>query len=360
MDLVALIKDQFSGDIISKIAGAVGMDPGSAQTAMNAGLPAMLAGLTGVASTNDGARRLAMAVDGADAKAPMNFGSMLAGGGRSLLESGGSILNSVLGSGTASTLSGVISRFTGLGSGATGSLMAMMAPLVLGVLKGRKEESHLDAGGLANMLQGQKDNIARAMPAGLGSMLTSALPSFSGMADTARAAVGGAADVTRRTATAAASTGSRWLIPLLLLAGAGLLWWLIARSNVPKTVTPTLPSTPSTTPLRDTGSLALTRVTDQVKDVFKSTTDTLAGITDSATAEAATPKLDAALTSLDTLKRDVAGLPSTVSSSISSVIKSTSPALNAQLDRVKSLAGLSDPVRRLLEEISTRITSLGS
>jgi hypothetical protein len=242
--------------------------------------------------------------------------------------------------------------------------MAMMAPVVMGVLKGRKEESHLDAGGLANMLQGQKDNIARAMPAGLGSMLTSALPSFSGIADTARAAVGTAADATRRTAyaaTSAASTGSRWLIPLLLLAGAGLLWWLIARSNAPRTVTPALPSTPAVTPsVRDTASAALTKVSDSVTDVYKSITGTLTGITDSATAEEAKPKLEDALTRLDTLKRDVAGLPSSVTTSINSVIKNAAPAVNAQLDRVKSLAGLSDPVRRLVDEIGARITSLGS
>jgi hypothetical protein len=356
MNLVSLIKDQFSGDVLSKLAGAVGMDSGSAHTAMDAGLPALLAGFSGLASTNDGARKLALAVDGADAGAPSHFGEMLSGGGRSLLDTGGSILNSLLGSGTLSSLTGVLSRFTGIGSNATGSLMALMAPMVLGVLKGRKEESHLDAGGLANMLQGQKDNIARAMPAGLGSMLSSAIPSFSGIADTARQAVGTAADVTRRTAYATQSAGSRWLVPVLLLIGAGiLLWWLIGRATTPATVTPSTATTPM-----DTTGAALSRVTDEVTDVFRSTTATLAGVTDAASADAAMPKLQSALTSLDTVKRDVLGLPASVSSSINSVIRNSMPSLTAQIDRVKGLPGLSDSVKSALDDMARRLSTLGA
>jgi hypothetical protein len=274
------------------------------------------------------------------------------------MESGGSLLNNLFGSGTASSLTGVISRFTGVGSNATGSLMAMVAPMILGVLKGRKQEEHLDAGGLANMLQSQKGNIARAMPAGLGNMLSSAMPNFVGAADTARGAVGTTVDSTRRAAHAEPKAGPKWLVPVLIaLAVIGLLWWLIGRGSAQRH---TAPVVPNTTPAPPAASSGVSRFTTEVQDLFRSTTDTLGGVTDAASAEAAMPALQQMSNRLDTLRQDWNALPVSARASVGPVVENSSVALTKQLDRVKALPGVSEGFRNAVDEVSSKVNALGT
>ena len=119
------------------------------------------------------------------------------------------------------------------------SLGGMLAPVVMGTIAQQQGATSVaDPSKIAGLLAGQKDNIAAALPAGFGSMLsgTGLLDSLGGAARTATAAGGDAArasasaargvvDSGRRAATSASNNWLYWLVPAAALA-ALLIYFL--------------------------------------------------------------------------------------------------------------------------------------
>jgi hypothetical protein len=107
----------------------------------------------------------------------------------SLIESGSQMLSSLLGNQDQNALSRAIGRFAGIGQGATGSLLGMLAPVVLGTIT-RQLGPRVDPSRITDLLAGQKDNIAAALPSGFADQLagTGLLDSIGGAARTAAAA----------------------------------------------------------------------------------------------------------------------------------------------------------------------------
>ena len=96
-NLVSLVMEFLTPDMIGRIATALSLDRNSAQTAIGAGVPGLLAGLGGVAMQPGGGQRL---VDSAKRSTGTlgNFASMLGTGGQtSLIEKGSQMLSSLLG-----------------------------------------------------------------------------------------------------------------------------------------------------------------------------------------------------------------------------------------------------------------------
>jgi Bacterial protein of unknown function (DUF937) len=103
-------------------------------------------------------------------------GSLLGGGGSSSPASAGAgILANVFGAGQNKVESAVGSA-SGLDIGQAGKPMAMLAPIVMGVLGKMKSQQGLDASGLAGLLGQERDDLAAKTPAlgGLLGMLDSA------------------------------------------------------------------------------------------------------------------------------------------------------------------------------------------
>jgi len=240
MNLVDLIKGQLSGDNINRFASAIGSDPSQTSSSINAAVPAILAALAKTASSSEGASRLASAVDNFDDRAVANP-AQAGSAGKSLIEDGNNTLDSLLGGGMTSGLSSVLAKFTGMGSGMITTILGFCTPLIMNVLKGRKQAMGLDAGGLSNLLEGQKQNIVNAMPSGLGSAL-GALPGFGGFGGVTQKAqeatqwagqrAGEAYDTGRSAVASGAGSAGRWLIPILgLVVLLGLIWWIATRST---------------------------------------------------------------------------------------------------------------------------------
>ena len=377
MNLVDLVKNQIGGDMIGRISNLLGVGNSEARSAVDAGVPALLAGLSGLASTNDGAKKLASTVNGLDDSMLSNIGNALAGGGaNSVIDTGRNLLGSLFGNNMLSGLGGALSRFTGLGGSAVTSLLGLLAPMVLGSLKSQKDRAGLDAGGLANLLSGQKNNIMAAMPSGLGSMLSNVpgLSSLSGLVDsagdTARDVAGSVYNTGRQvaqtatsTTRAAASTAAsplRWLLPVAaMLALVGLVWWAANRSGPeavkatpqPRAVTP---PTVNPTPLVDE---QVTRLTDQARDYFSTATTELGKITDRASAEAALPRLREFATRLDSLRTSVGTLPAASRDKIASFINSSAPSLRSTIDKLMANTEVSEVLRPVADQIRNSITA---
>jgi hypothetical protein len=163
-----------SNDVLSRIGALIGLGPERTKTAIGAAVPALLAGLVGVAQKPEGRSRLAAMAQGQDASLLDNLTGALGGGReKSLIDSGKSMLSSLFGQGRLDGLTGAVGRSTGLDQRSAQSLLGALAPMVMGVLGREQRSQGLDAQGLAAMLSGQKDSIVRALPADLGSTLRS-------------------------------------------------------------------------------------------------------------------------------------------------------------------------------------------
>src|SRR5262249_12010687 len=133
------------------------------QMGIDAAIPGLLGGFENAASTPDGARRLTSAVEQSDTGILSSLGSILGGS----TGSSANLLQSLLGVGGLSELIGNIGRTSGLSRNGVGSLLGVLAPIVLSVLKRVVQSRNLDSAGLSNLLASQKSNIAAAMPEGM-------------------------------------------------------------------------------------------------------------------------------------------------------------------------------------------------
>jgi len=385
MNLVDLIKGQLGGDAVGKIASYLGEDGDTTKSALGAAVPAILAGLAGSASTPDGARKLSAAVDGADDSIMGSLGNMLGSGGSSMIERSTGMLGSLLGGGNAlSGLGNVLSRFTGLGGKSITSLLGMLLPVILGMLKKQKSSLGLDGSGLANLLSSQKANIAAAMPAGLGDMLSST----SGVMDSARAGASNAynaardtyrdsADTVRRgthAVAAAAPNPAKWAIPLVILLGLGaLVWWAASRRAPEITTTPPAPSpsiverqpdpaidraqTASDT-LAGAAASQIASLKDDLGGVFTSATDIFTNIKDAASAEAALPKLQDLNTKLDGARRIYDAIPAEARTTLSSWVSTSQSQLKPLIDKAMSIPGVGDKLRPVVDKMTASLKSL--
>ncbi len=201
INLVDLVMKQVGGNLPGVLGSLLGESADKTKGALDGAVPAILGGLMGVASKGGAAAdQLAAAVGGQDDSMLDNLAGMLGGGEhRAIADQGGSLLKSLLGDGVAGSLVGAVSKFSGLGSGSSKSLLGTLVPIVMSVLGRQQKNQGLDASGLMGMLNDQKDHISKAMPSGLATALggTGFLDALAGSAGDAAASLG---DAVRETA----------------------------------------------------------------------------------------------------------------------------------------------------------------
>jgi hypothetical protein len=251
-----------------------------------------------------------------------------------------------------SSLTGILSRFVGIDSGKASSLLGLLAPIVLGILKNRTQG--MGANGAARLLEDQKQNIVNAMPSGLGSALEG-VQGMGGVANWARGTVGSAYQAGRAAvsetagtarARAAGTSALRWVLPLLaVVIVAGLLWWWNSGSRAPQqTAIPT----------------QVASLTGQVNDFFLSATNTFAGIKDAASAEAAVPKLRELSTRLDSMRVEMGQLPADARSRLAALVKELSAKLMPVMDSVVAMPVVGDTIKPVIEELRRKLNGMAT
>jgi len=151
---------------MQQIAAQLGTDPATARNAVTTALPVLIGALARNASDPQGAGALlgALQRDHAGGGALNDVMGAITGHASG---PGGSILGHVLGDRQAAVTQGV-GQATGLGAQGAGTLLAMLAPLLLGALGRRQAQGGLDAGALAGMLATQRQ--ATPLPGSLGAI----------------------------------------------------------------------------------------------------------------------------------------------------------------------------------------------
>src|SRR5262249_43866371 len=206
-NLVTLVMQFLTPEMIGRVATALGLDRTLVQSVISAAVPGLLAGFSGVATQPGGAQKLVEAAK-QETGTLGKFADMLGGGGQSnLIERGSQLLTSLLGARDQSALVGAIGQFAGLGQGKSGSLLGMLAPIVMGTVAQQQSARGPDASSIANLFASQKDNIAAALPADFGRLLggTDLLNSLGGAA---RAAASAGTQATRAAGASASAAGN--------------------------------------------------------------------------------------------------------------------------------------------------------
>jgi hypothetical protein len=356
-NLVSLVMQFLTPEMIGRVATALGLDRNMLQMAVSAAVPGLLAGLSGVATQPGGPQKL---VDAARQETGTlgKFADVLGAGDQSsLIERGSKLLTSLLGAQDQSALVSAIGQFAGLGQGKSGSLLGMLAPIVMGTVAKEQGAQRLDASSMATLFAGQKDNIAAALPADFGKLLggTDLLNSLGGAARSAASAgtqaarAAGAAASQR--AGAAASTSYNWLYWLIpILAIAALLIYFLTKpaEQIAQQGTTTMQNL----------VVSGVDVNKQVTDGIANLRTALGGVTDVASAQAALPKLRDVTTQIDQVDGLIERMTPEQRKLLAGIVNPLMPTLNQLFDNVLALPGVSEVLKPTIELLKAKLAML--
>jgi len=362
-NLVSLAMQFLTPDMVGRIATSLGFDRNKVQSAISGAVPALLAAFNDVATQPGGAQKLADAARQQTGSFG-NLASLLAAGDQSsLLDKGSQLLSSLVSGQNQNALIGAISKFTGLGQGASGSLLEMLAPIVMGTIgQHQSAAGALNANGIANLFASQKDNIAAALPAGFDKLL-SGTGLLSSLGDAARTATAAGSEATRTATSAARAVGdtgqraasaaaasSNWLYWLVPIAAAVALAVFFAARPTEQVVQQGMKQAENLVP----GGADIGK---QISTSIASVRTTLDGVSDVASAQAALPKLQEVTAQIVKTGGAVGQLTAEQRKAIAAVINPLMPAVNQVCDKVLAIPGVAEVLKPSVDTLKARLTA---
>ncbi len=167
MALLDLLQQRLGSDAVQQIGNRIGADAGTTGNAIDAALPLLITALARNTGDPNQAQALASAVskdhDGSILDDVPGYVS------RASEKPGAGILRHVLGGRQQAVQTG-LSQATGLDTGKAGTLLTMLAPLVLGALAKAQKDDRLDARGLSTLLTGEQEHLKQSAPGVMGAL----------------------------------------------------------------------------------------------------------------------------------------------------------------------------------------------
>jgi len=164
--LMDLLGPALGGNLQQQIGQQIGANPQQTGSAIQAALPMLLAGLNHKAAQPGGADQIHDAVttkhDGSELDDPAATATEAASTGQ-----GAAVVDHVMGD-KQDMAHQAIAQASGLNTGQAAQVLAMVAPLVMGALARMQQQQGLNAGGLANLLQGAHANATQQQPGLMG------------------------------------------------------------------------------------------------------------------------------------------------------------------------------------------------
>lgn len=162
-----MITQRISGAAAGQLAQRLGISEGTAQTAVQLAVPLILAALARNASKPQGAQDLHQAVaNDHDGSILDQLSSYL---GNPQAANGSGILGHVLG-GQRPAVESNLAQATGIDPNSAGSLLEMVAPLVMGAVGRQQQQNGLDPDGLSQFLVQQQQAEAQTNPGLMGTL----------------------------------------------------------------------------------------------------------------------------------------------------------------------------------------------
>lgn len=175
IDILDALKSAFGSPVTRQVGTFFGDSEEATRSGLRSSFSALLAGVLHKSNAPGGAQDVYRAVtsDTVDPGLPSRVGSLL--GNRGSLEaqlgSGESLLSSIFGS-RSTGVAQAISEVSGVRPSSATGLLALAAPMLMGVLKKYVTQNNLDARGLSSLLLSQRSSLQGA---GLDSRITSAM-----------------------------------------------------------------------------------------------------------------------------------------------------------------------------------------
>ena len=360
-NLVELVTSQFGGPALGQLGALLGEDSSKTESALSAAVPGLLNGITGSAQA-DGGASLFNAVNDQDDSFLDNISGMLTGGDSSnLMQQGSGILGTLLGNGAMGGLASAISAFTGVGGKSSSGLMGILTPIILGLIKRKLFGGggfNQNAGGLMSLLDSQKDHVQAAMPGGFADQLKSSgfmdqMASVGGGVSSAagttvsnigNAAGNATAQVGDAAGDAAAAGGGllRKFLPVAAVLAIGFFGWKFLTGNktpdVGDAATATTDAASAAIPSVDVEG---TDVGATFGDIFSSANDTVSGITDVDSAQAAIPAFEDITGKVDGLSGLWDKVPDAGRGPLSGMVNDGIGTLTPAIEKINEIPGVS-------------------
>jgi hypothetical protein len=258
INLVSLVSQFLTPQIIGSLARALGVNEAVAQKVVAAAVPTILAALGTAAAAPGGAQKVADAISNSDPDILTKIGQAASGGNTRFLNEGGTLLSGLLGGGGLASLAGAVSQYSGATQPATQTLLGTVTHAAVGTIGQQDPSNWSDPSAILSLLNSQKSAISAALPPELSKML-GASGLLAGLGGAATAATQTAASTVSGAATAASSTASSaarsaqataarvtapvaaptssgfpmWAIILLVIVVLLAIWWFMTQGQKP-------------------------------------------------------------------------------------------------------------------------------
>ena len=264
INLVSLVSQFLTPQMVGSLARALGVNEAVAQKVVAAAVPTILASLATAAAAPGGAQKVSDAVSNSDPDILSKLTGAITGGNTRFLNEGGGLLNSLLGGGGLSSLTGALSQYAGAPQPAAQTLLGTVTQAAVGTIGQQDPSNWSDPSAILSMLNSQKSAISAALPpdlakmlgasgllAGLGGMASAASERATSTVSTATAAASSAASSAARSAESAArsaqAAASRvptppapsssgfpmWAIILIVIVVLLAIWWFMSHNEKP-------------------------------------------------------------------------------------------------------------------------------
>ncbi len=173
MNLSDLMGSPIGQSIVKNVAEQFGLNEKQASTAVNTAIPAILSGMSKNVQTPEGAESLNKALETKhDGSLLDNLGGLLGGGNMdALMKDGGGILGHIFGNQVDDVQNGLAKK-AGISSDKMGSIIKMLAPIVMAYLGKEKSSKNLSGGALGGLLEGVLGDGAKKKGGGLLNVVT--------------------------------------------------------------------------------------------------------------------------------------------------------------------------------------------
>jgi len=366
-DIVSEIMSMASPKVVSALAASTGLDNAAVNSVLTGAVPGILGALVNRGATPSGGTAILGQLANVNPSIASGLTSVLGGdGANTLATQGTAMLTALVGRDGMSSLTNAVLGSAGVPPAAGGPLIGIASSMVMGALANKA--AGLDGAGLSQLLATQKGAIQKALPSGIGQVLGMTGGAASGASTAAASAIRNTASQVQASAPDAPVSGMGYLKYVLPVAVIAIGAWYymghrnIADDNMPAkpaaTATAPAPAATATPAMANSVMVGDVDVSKNLTTAFANITSTLNGVTDTASATAALPKLQDANNAIAAVSGVAAKFTPEQKAAVATMVNGATPALSGLATNVQGNPDVVAVLKPVLDTIMATLASL--
>jgi outer membrane protein OmpA-like peptidoglycan-associated protein len=215
-NLISALQGAFNSEIVKGAAAYNGESESAITKSLSAAIPASIAGIINKAEGSGVDSVITLAKDAYKSGILGNLASTFTHEGGGIPSYAPGLLTGLFGH-KYGALANALSSFSGIKGSTSSSLLGSVVPMALAYLGKHVTDSNMPSSSVASMLNGIRNEVTSAVPAGFNLHNTIGMQSGAPV---------------HQSVDSVEKSGNNWLLPLLLtLAGLALLWYLMKGCN---------------------------------------------------------------------------------------------------------------------------------